>query len=283
VKRDATPPVLTWRAGTPAANAAGWNRANVSFPYNTPTDARSGVASVSAASPVVVSSEGTGVTASVTVTDRAGNSAVFTTTPRNIDKTAPTVTIVTPASNAVVGLYATAFANYSCVDAVSGVTTCSGTQPNGAQLNTRSMNGWYTFRVTGTDIAGNSFQRSHNWSTAGSFLFEGYLAPMQNDPTFNLVTAGSRVPMRFKLPDRLGGYVSDPGVMDSFTVDTERCLSNVVPFNDVAVGGAGLSFDAATSTYTYNWDTNAAWAGTCRNVKLRLIDGSRHTLMFKFQ
>jgi hypothetical protein len=97
------------------------------------------------------------------------------------------------------------------------------------------------------------------------------------------VAAGSRVPMRFKLPDRLGGYVSDPGVMDSFTVETERCLSNVVPLNDVAVGGAGLSFDAATSTYTYNWDTNAAWAGTCRNVKLRLIDGSRHTLMFKFQ
>lgn len=283
VKRDATPPILTWRAGTPAANAAGWNRANVSFPYNTPTDARSGVASVSAASPVVVSTEGTGVTASVTVTDRAGNSAVFTTTPRNIDKTAPTVTITTPASNAVVGLYATAFANYSCVDAASGVTSCSGTQANGAPLNTRVMNGWYTFRVTGADAAGNSFQRSHNWSTAGSFLFEGYLAPMQNDPVFNLVTAGSRVPMRFKLPDRLGSYVSDPAIMDNFAVASERCLSNVVPLNDTATGGPGLSFDSATSTYTYNWDTDASWAGTCRNVKLRLIDGSRHTLMFKFQ
>ena len=53
--------------------------------------------------------------------------------------------------------------------------------------------------------------------------------------------------------------------------------------NDVAIGGTGLSFDSATSTFTYNWDTNATWAGTCRNVVIRLIDGSRHTLFFKFQ
>jgi sugar lactone lactonase YvrE len=283
VKRDATPPVLTWRAATPAPNAAGWNRANVSFPFNAPTDARSGVATVSAASPLVLSTEGSGVTGAVTVTDRAGNVAVFTTTPRNIDKTAPVVTIATPLQNKQYGLYATLNASFSCVDAVSGTTNCSGTTENGATLNTRAMNGYYTFRVTSADVAGNSVTRSNSWTVAGSFLMEGFLAPMANDPTFNLVTAGTRVPMRFRLPDRNGGYVADTTAFDSFTVATERCLSNVATLNDVANGGAGLSFDAATSTYTYNWDTDASWAGTCRNIKLRLIDGSRHTLMFKFQ
>jgi sugar lactone lactonase YvrE len=283
VKRDATPPVLTWRAATPAPNAAGWNRANVSFPFNAPTDARSGVATVSAASPLVLSTEGTGVTGAVTVTDRAGNVAVFTTTPRNIDKTAPVVTIATPLHNKQYGLYATLNASFSCADAVSGTTNCSGTTENGATLNTRAMNGYYTFRVTSADAAGNSVTRSNAWTVAGSFLMEGFLAPMANDPTFNLVTAGTRVPMRFRLPDRNGGYVADTTAFESFTVATERCLSNVVTLNDVASGAAGLNFDAATSTYTYNWDTDASWAGTCRNIKLRLIDGSRHTLMFKFQ
>ncbi|HEU5138117.1 MAG TPA: PxKF domain-containing protein [Steroidobacteraceae bacterium] len=283
VKRDATPPVLTWRAATPNANAAGWNRTNVNFPFDPPTDARSGIASVSSTSPLVVSAEGTGVTGSVTVTDRAGNVAVFTTAPRNIDKTAPTVNVRTPLHNRMYGLYSTLVADYDCTDAGSGTTSCSGTLANGATLNTRSMNGSYTFRVTSNDVAGNSVTKSNVWSVAGSFIFDGYLAPMRNDPTYNLVTAGTRVPMRFRLPDRNGGFVSDMTAFQSFTVNSERCISSSVPLNDVATGNAGLSFDPATSTFTYNWDTNAGWAGTCRNVVVRLVDGSRHTLFFKFQ
>ncbi len=283
LKRDATPPLLNWRAATPNANAAGWNRTNVNFPFDPPTDARSGIASVSTTSPLVVSAEGAGVTGSVTVTDRAGNVAVFTTTPRNIDKTAPTVNIRTPLHNKMYGLYSTLIADFDCTDAVSTTTSCSGTLADGATLNTRAMNGSYKFQVTSADMAGNSVTRSNTWSVAGTFLFEGYLAPMANDPTYNLVTAGSRVPMRFRLPDRNGGYVSDATAFQNFTVNSERCISSSVPLNDVATGSAGLSFDPGTSTFTYNWDTNASWAGTCRNVFIRLVDGSRHTLFFKFQ
>ena len=86
---DNGPPTLTFGTPSPAANAAGWNKTNVSIPF-TPSDALSGVASTSpAASPLVLSAEGAAVTGSVTVTDVAGNSATFTSPAVNIDKTPP--------------------------------------------------------------------------------------------------------------------------------------------------------------------------------------------------
>jgi hypothetical protein len=35
-------------------------------------------------------------------------------------------------------------------------------------------------------------------------------------------------------------------------------------------------------SYTYNWKTNPAWAGTCRKFVLTLSDGSTHEALFRF-
>jgi len=86
---DLTKPTLTFGIQNPLANGAGWNNSEVDFPFS-PGDALSGVdATIPGSSPVVVSDEGEGVTAIVTVSDLAGNSAEFTTPPVNIDTIAP--------------------------------------------------------------------------------------------------------------------------------------------------------------------------------------------------
>ena len=41
------------------------------------------------------------------------------------------------------------------------------------------------------------------------------------------------------------------------------------------VGGtAGLAFGAASGQYTYGWQTDSAWVGTCRRFEIQLNDGS---------
>ena len=48
-------------------------------------------------------------------------------------------------------------------------------------------------------------------------------------------------------------------------------------------GNSGLTYDSATQTYTYVWKTEKSWAGTCRQLIVRLIDGTEHTAGFMFK
>ena len=95
---DTTPPTLTWGSRTPAANSAGWNNTPVDLPFTTADDL-SGVESSVPGSPVKFTSEGANQTQQVTVTDRAGNSATFTSPAVNIDFTAPSSTAVIPGAS----------------------------------------------------------------------------------------------------------------------------------------------------------------------------------------
>jgi len=283
VKRDATPPVLTWRTPSPTPNAAGWIRTNATFPFYAPTDALSGIASVSQASPLLVSTEGVAVTGTVTVTDRAGNVAEFQSAPRNIDKTAPTLELRTPADGAVFGFYANAQADYDCADGGSGLLSCTGNVADGAALYTRTAHGVYSFKVTAKDVAGNTTTRTHAWSVTGSLDFQGFLAPVNAAPTLNLVTRGSLVPIRWQLPDGNGGFVSNTASFVSASVGSLTCGgAAAVPLVDAATGPAGISFDTSNSTFTYHWQTNAGWTG-CRKLTIKLRDNSLHELRFQFQ
>ncbi|HET8768324.1 MAG TPA: PxKF domain-containing protein [Pedococcus sp.] len=47
-------------------------------------------------------------------------------------------------------------------------------------------------------------------------------------------------------------------------------------------GGSSLQYDAATGTYTYVWKSDKAWAGSCRQLVVKLDDGTLHRANFKF-
>jgi hypothetical protein len=50
----------------------------------------------------------------------------------------------------------------------------------------------------------------------------------------------------------------------------------------VTAGGSSLSYDASNNQYNYVWKSDKAWAGTCRQLSVKLIDGTTHLANFKF-
>jgi len=151
VKIDKTAPTLVFGTPAPAANAAGWNKTNVSVPFTT-NDNLSGVASTSpAASPVVISAEGAAVTGTATVTDVAGNTATFTTAAFKIDKTAPTINgSRTPGANANGWNNTDVTVHFTASDTLSGMASLTPDTVLSGEGANQSVTG------TATDAAGNS-------------------------------------------------------------------------------------------------------------------------------
>ncbi len=50
----------------------------------------------------------------------------------------------------------------------------------------------------------------------------------------------------------------------------------------MTVGYSSLTYDPASDTYTYVWKTDKRWEGTCRQLVVRLDDGTSHRANFKF-
>jgi hypothetical protein len=52
-------------------------------------------------------------------------------------------------------------------------------------------------------------------------------------------------------------------------------------------GASALTYDAATGRYAYVWQTGKAWAtepvGPCRQLVVKLRDGSEHRAKFRFR
>jgi hypothetical protein len=284
VKRDATKPSLAFGAASPAANGNGWNNTDVSFSY-TANDATSGVANASPSTPLTVGGEGAALTASVTVTDNAGNSESFTTTGVSIDRTAPTITLDTPSNGASYLLDAQVLAGYSCNGGASGLATCAGPIANGDAVNTSST-GSFAFTVNASDRAGNTASATNRYSVGIRYSFGGFFAPVDNLPIVNTAKAGRAVPVKWSLLDGNGGYLSDFGTFKSLTSRSVACASGAAtsPVEEsVATGASGLSYDSLSQQFQYNWKSSSGWKGTCRMLTLELADGTKQHAQFRFE
>ncbi len=116
-----------------------------------------------------------------------------------------------------------------------------------------------------------------------SHSFSGFVQPVDNPPSLNSVKAGSAVPVKFSLGGNRGlnifaaGFPASGAVPCSATVAVDEIESTVT------AGGSSLTYDPTTDQYTYVWKTDNAWAGQCRQLVVRLDDGSSHVANFKLR
>src|SRR5437667_1305642 len=121
---DNTGPTVT-AALSPAANAAGWNNANVNITWAA-TDGGSGVGSGPNPATDSVTAGTAGTVKTATAVDRLGNSGSGSATVK-LDKTAPTITATrAPAANAAGWNNSNVTVSIACSDALSGIKSCTG-------------------------------------------------------------------------------------------------------------------------------------------------------------
>ena len=187
---DRTPPTISARV-EPAANAAGWHAAPPLVTFDA-SDA-SGIASVSP--PVRVATEGAGQVVTGTARDNAGNEASTSVTV-NVDTTAPTLTVLTPAAGSAVSTSAVVVQG-TVQDATSGLVavTCNGAP---ATLSGSAFScaltlavGANTIALRATDRAGNATDSSVGLTLAPPAGPTGPAAPLTADVSVTTSVAPS--------------------------------------------------------------------------------------------
>lgn len=112
--------------------------------------------------------------------------------------------------------------------------------------------------------------------------FSGFLPPVDNMPTRNVVKAGSAVPVKFSLNGYWGMGIFESGYPASQAVQCTSGAPTDAITETVNAGSSSLSYDSTTEQYKYVWKTDKSWVTSCRRLSLRTIDGAVHSADFEF-
>ena len=198
----------------------------------------------------------------------------------NIDKAAPSISIIGPAHGSVLVLNATATANYACGDALSGPAACSGSTLNGGALDTASV-GPKSLVVNATDVADNAATATRPYGV--HYVFSGFASPVAGPSLMTVARAGRTIPIKYALGDANGAVI---GNLASFVSLTSRPIAcdgsseGALAEDSDAPGSTSIAF--VDGMFQYNWKTDSSWTG-CRLLELRLNDGMVHTAKFQFR
>jgi hypothetical protein len=113
------------------------------------------------------------------------------------------------------------------------------------------------------------------------FIFNGFFPPVDNPPVYNRLKAGSAVPVKFSLGGDFGLKIFVSGYPASALT---TCKTSTVDLLEetVSAGASSLVYNPLTGQYHYVWKTDKKWAGTCRSLVLKFIDGTEKTALFQF-
>lgn len=131
--------------------------------------------------------------------------------------------------------------------------------------------------VTATDSGGNT--STATFSVTVVYPFAGFTGRTSKDPpTINYMTAGNTLPISFSLGGNRGLNIFTLGSPSSQQV---ACPAGTpIGISTPATLSPGLFYQSGQ--YTMYWQTNAAWAGTCRRFTVSLNDGTTKTLNYWF-
>ncbi|MBI4321465.1 MAG: PKD domain-containing protein [Chloroflexi bacterium] len=212
---DLTPPTIAFGAQTPAPNATGWNNTDVSIPYAA-SDNLSGVASTNpGTSPVVLTAEGASATASVVVSDRAGNSSTYVTPAARIDKTPPTIVgSRTPGPNSLGWNNTNVTVSFVVSDALSGIASSTPDTVVTAEGQNQSVTG------TATDKAGNSATATVGGISIDKTNPEIVIA----SPTAGPYLTSDTITIVFAVSDLLSGLYTTAATLDGAPVSNGQVV-----------------------------------------------------------
>jgi hypothetical protein len=282
---DATPPSIT--VTTPADGAVYGVGEQVTADYSCADEPNGSgldtcLGSVAAGAAVETGSVGE-KSFTVNASDKAGNTSSKTVNYTVADRTAPTIALTSPTEGAMYTLGETVLADYSCADEPngSGLATCDGSVANGTALDTSAV-GAKTFEVSATDNAGNRASKSVAYSVV--YDFDGFMWPLQNLPKVNRWKAGRPAPVRFSL----GSYRGPVPVAAGYpSVAPVACGTDAQAAGAEKAAGSWKKISAAQAkrgraAYRFLWKTEKKWAGSCRQLLLKLNDGTLHSVEFQF-
>ena len=114
-----------------------------------------------------------------------------------------------------------------------------------------------------------------------TYNVSGLFQPVDRQPTQNTMKAGRSVPVKFSLGGDQGLAVFATGYPASQNVGCDSG-DPIDPVEATTANPSGLTYNATSGTYTYNWKTLSDWKGTCRTLTLKFIDGQELKADFKF-
>ncbi len=247
----------------------------------------SGVNTASYTSPFTVASNGVH-TLTRTIEDRVGNrsvpSAPLTV---HVDGTAPSVGISSCPSGEVIKGSAASVA-VTASDGESGLTADPlFPDPSGTHRLDTSTVGPRSATFTAKDIVGHITTQTCSYTVV--YAFTGFAPPIVNfaadAPKVNTVKAGATVPVRFSLAGDQGMDIFASGYPQSVPLASCAGASLTTPVDNGTATSptpGTVVYDAAVDQYNYVWQTNTMWAGSCRQLLMKLNDGTYHRANFKF-
>ena len=128
--------------------------------------------------------------------------------------------------------------------------------------------------VNGTDIQITILASSASAWNFGvvPYQFSGFFSPVANSPALNKFKAGATVPVKFSLHGDKGLAIFASGYPK---VQPISC-STLASTGTLTSASGTLVYDKKTDRYTYSRKTAKPWAGTCRQLVVKLNDGTAH-------
>ncbi len=145
-------------------------------------------------------------------------------------------------------------------------------------------NGVFCYDGTSCSFPTDTFRDSNYWVTPlWAYRFAGFAPPIDNGGVWNVVKAGSAIPVKFSLGGDQGMAVIKAG---SPTATETACPGGSAALDaveeTVTASQSGLTYDASADKYIYVWKTSKASAGKCYRFDLGLNDQSSRAFNVEF-
>jgi hypothetical protein len=138
--------------------------------------------------------------------------------------------------------------------------------------------------TTNNIICGASSSLSAFAILEATYQFVGFFKPVQTGPdVVNLAYAGKAIPLKWKLLDKQGGFITDLSAVTGIRNQQTACSESAL-FNDInealSSGSSGLHYDFSSNQYVYSWKTAKNMAGKCYRLNVELFHKDVHSADF---